>query len=82
MTVEFTESANKDYKWWKENEPKKTERIKILLEDIKVRPLVSRNPSSLIFKATGHAELTKKTGLCIRSKAKKLSLSRVAFITN
>lgn len=46
MVIEFTESANKDYKWWKENDPKKKDRILSLLEDMKIRP----------FKGTGKPE--------------------------
>jgi len=38
MEIEFTESAHKDYQWWKKNDQKKAERIAKLCKDIQVRP--------------------------------------------
>lgn len=38
MIIVFTESANEDYEWWKEHDPKKTNRIQILLQEIEKKP--------------------------------------------
>jgi toxin YoeB len=38
MELHFTESAYKDYLWWKKNDPKKVERIEKLCKDIQERP--------------------------------------------
>lgn len=55
MLVDFTKSANEDYKWWEENDPKKTERIKSLLEDIKHRPFKGiGKPEPLKFDLQGY----------------------------
>jgi len=55
MIVEFTESANKDYKWWKENNPKKAVRIITLLEDVKNRPFKGiGKPEPLKFDLQGY----------------------------
>lgn len=55
MLIEFTESANKDYKWWKRNDPKKTERIQSLLKDINSRPFKGiGKPEPLKFDLQGY----------------------------
>ena len=55
MTVEFTESANTDYKWWKKNDPRKAGRIIQLLEDIQVRPFTGiGKPEPLKFDLQGY----------------------------
>ncbi len=82
MTVEFTESANKDYKWWKENEPKKTERIKILLEDIKVRPIKGiGKPEPLKFDLQGYwsRRIDKKNRLVYSIQGKKIIVISCRF---
>ncbi len=38
MTIQFTESAYADYEWWNEHDPKKAERIRQLLADIRTKP--------------------------------------------
>ena len=55
MTVEFTESAHEDYRWWEENNPKKSERIRNLLEDIKISPFKGiGRPEPLKFDLQGY----------------------------
>ncbi len=55
MIIEFTESANKDYQWWKKNDPKKAERIQSLLADINSRPFKGiGKPESLKFDLQGY----------------------------
>ena len=55
MLIEFTESANEDYIWWKENHPKKAERIQALLDDIKKRPFKGiGKPEPLKFDLQGY----------------------------
>ncbi len=55
MHTEFTESANEDYQWWKENDPKKMERIKSLLDDIQDRPFKGiGKPEPLKFDLQGY----------------------------
>lgn len=55
MLVVFTASANKDYTWWKVNDPKKTLRIRQLLDDIAVRPFEGiGKPEPLKFDLQGY----------------------------
>ncbi len=55
MLVEFTESANEDYRWWKEKNPKKAERIQSLLEDVENRPFKGiGKPEPLKFDLQGY----------------------------
>jgi toxin YoeB len=55
MLVEFTESADEDYQWWKEHEPKKANRIQRLLEDIQNRPFKGiGKPEPLKFDLQGY----------------------------
>jgi toxin YoeB len=54
MQILFTESANADYLWWKECDPKKVERIRNLLEDIAARPFTGiGKPEPLKFDLQG-----------------------------
>jgi len=55
MEIEFTESANKDYTWWKANDPKKKDRIIRLLEDIQTKPFKGiGKPEPLKFDLQGY----------------------------
>jgi toxin YoeB len=55
VVVHFTESAQKDYDWWKKNDPKKKERIMALLHDIQIRPFKGiGKPEPLKFDLQGY----------------------------
>ena len=55
MEIDFTQSAYKDYQWWKKNDPKKVERIEKLCKDICARPFVGMGkPEPLKFGLQGY----------------------------
>jgi toxin YoeB len=55
MRIAFTASANEDYRWWKETDPIKVERIVKLLHDIAARPFKGiGKPEPLKFDLQGY----------------------------
>jgi toxin YoeB len=75
MIIDFTESAYKDYEWWKGSNPKKAERIRNLLNDIKVRPFKGiGKPEPLKYDLQGYwsRRIDKANRLVYMLKGKKI----------
>ncbi|MBP9850905.1 MAG: Txe/YoeB family addiction module toxin [Candidatus Peribacteraceae bacterium] len=82
MLVEFTESANEDYEWWKENNPKKAERIQTLLEDVKKKPFKGiGKPEPLKFDLQGYwsRRIDKVNRLVYAVEGKKVTVISCRF---
>ncbi len=82
MLVEFTESANEDYEWWKENNPKKAERIQSLLEDVKKKPFKGiGKPEPLKFDLQGYwsRRIDKLNRLVYAVEGKKITVISCRF---
>lgn len=82
MLVEFTESANEDYEWWKENNPKKAERIQSLLEDVKKKPFKGiGKPEPLKFDLQGYwsRRIDKVNRLVYSAEEKKVTVISCRF---
>ncbi|MDO8648666.1 MAG: Txe/YoeB family addiction module toxin [Candidatus Peregrinibacteria bacterium] len=82
MLVEFTASANEDYRWWKENDPKKAERIRTLLEDVSMRPFKGMGkPEPLKFDLQGYwsRRIDKANRLVYSVKGKKITVISCRF---
>ncbi|OGJ68029.1 hypothetical protein A3B61_00300 [Candidatus Peribacteria bacterium RIFCSPLOWO2_01_FULL_53_10] len=82
MLVEFTKSADEDYQWWKENEPKKADRIQRLLEDIKSRPFKGiGKPEPLKFDLQGYwsRRIDKTNRLVYAIHSKKITVISCRF---
>ncbi|MDB4978878.1 MAG: yoeB [Candidatus Peribacteria bacterium] len=55
MDIQFTESALRDYEYWKKTDDKKTERIKKLCADIQKKPFEGiGKPEPLKFSLQGY----------------------------
>lgn len=82
MLIEFSESADEEYTWWKENDPKKTIRIQSLLEDIQNRPFSGiGKPEPLKFDLQGYwsRRIDKMNRLVYSAKGKKITVISCRF---
>ncbi len=82
MLVEFTEAAYADYRWWKLNDPKKSQRIQSLLTDIHNRPFQGiGKPEPLKFDLQGYwsRRIDKTHRLVYSVHAKKIMVISCRF---